>query len=294
MNQQQPPLPDQPQRPVGKAEVGFNKEAAVINEALRYVNEVAPSWVLEPTEVTVEQPANQSELLNSLATMLGSQQDAEKLQQHLKGNLDSIRRKQAQPEYEGFASLNIVAGYNLNDVRFPGDNLTEEEYKTLHDNSESYSETVDDPEQTNVMITGLLHATNAKVLRTDIVEGVIKKIYKGMLNGQPVYFEQSIVTRIRGANDANGEPKTILVRVFDVVSEKSARDDLNRLSTRDTDVLRSIGVEMPAQWSPEYNLDTYPNRSRMVETLQLYGAMNSVVEAGQDASQNTSEAGSSE
>ncbi|HKR82240.1 MAG TPA: hypothetical protein VJR27_04565 [Candidatus Saccharimonadales bacterium] len=286
MSQEQFPQPEQPQQPIehGQAESALNKDATAINEALRYVNEVAPSWVLEPTEVTVEQPANQDEILGTLDTMLGSQQDGEKLQQHLKSNLAMIRAKQAQPEHSGFGRLNIKAGYNLNDIRFEGDNLTKEEYETLRDDSWPEREIVDDPEQTNVMVTGLLHATGAEVLRSDVGEGGgIKKVYKGMLDGQPVYFEEMVLPRIRGEHDPNRETKTYLERTFNVVSEQTARHSLNTLSAEDADVLRSIGVEMPPLYSPEYNPDTYPNRSRMVETLQLYAAMNPVAETGQDA-----------
>lgn len=286
MAQEQFPQPEQPQQPIeqGQAENALNKDAAAVNEALRYVNEVAPSWVLEPTEVTVEQPANQDEILGTLDTMLGSQQDGEKLQQHLKSNLAMIRAKQTQPEHSGFGRLNIKAGYNLNDIRFEGDNLTKEEYETLRDDSWPEREIVDDPEQTNVMVTGLLHATGAEVLRSDVGEdGGIKKIYKGMLDGQPVYFEEMVLPRIRGEHDPNRETKTYLERTFNVVSEQTARHSLNTLSAEDADVLRSIGVEMPPLYSPEYNPDTYPNRSRMVETLQLYAAMNPVAEVRQDA-----------
>lgn len=286
MAQEQFPQPEQPQQPIeqGQAENALNKDAAAVNEALRYVNEVAPSWVLEPTEVTVEQPANQDEILGTLDTMLGSQQDGEKLQQHLKSNLAMIRAKQTQPEHSGFGRLNITAGYNLNDIRFEGDNLTKEEYETLRVDSSPELEIVDDPEQTNVMVTGLLHATGAEVLRSDVGEdGGIKKIYKGMLDGQPVYFWERVLPRIRGEHDPNRETKTYLERTFNVVSEQTARHSLNTLSAEDADVLRSIGVEMPPLYSPEYNPDTYPNRSRMVEILQLYAAMNPVAEVRQDA-----------
>lgn len=293
MSQEQFPQPEQPQTPIeqGQVESNFNKDQGVIQEALHYVNEVAPTWVLEPTEVTVEQPANQEELLGNLDSMLGTQQDSDKLQTHLQSNLAMIRSKQAQPEHYGFGRLNIKAGYNLNDLRQPGDNLTKEEYETLRDDSWPEREIVEDPEQTNVMVTGLLHATGAEVLRSDIGEdGGIKKIYKGMLDGQPVYFEEMILPRIRGDFDPNRETTTHLERTFNVVSEHTARHGLNTLSAKDADVLRSIGVELPALYSPEYNPDTYPNRSRMIETLQLYAAMNPVAEAGQDVSQNTAEA----
>jgi hypothetical protein len=125
------------------------------------------------------------------------------------------------------------------------------------------------------MVTGLLHATGAEVLRSDIGEdGGIKKVYKGMLDGQPVYFEEMVLPRIRGNFDPNRETTTHLERTFNVVSEHTARHSLNALSAKDADVLRSIGVEFPALYSPDYNPDTYPNRSRMIETLQLYATMN--------------------
>jgi hypothetical protein len=280
MSQEQFPQPEQ-QPPIeqGQVEGNFNKDETVIQEALHYVNEVAPTWVLEPTEVTVEQPANQEELLGNLDSMLGTQQDGDKLQTHLQSNLAMIRSKQVQPEHYGFGRLNIKAGYNLNDLRQPGDNLTKEEYETLRDDSWPERETVEDPEQTNVMVTGLLHATGAEVLRSDVGEdGGIKKLYKGMLDGQPVYFEEMILPRIRGDFDPNQETTTHLERTFNVVSEHTARHGLNTLSAKDADVLRSIGVELPALYSPEYNPDTYPNRSRMIETLQLYAAMNQTSE----------------
>lgn len=277
MTQEQFPQPEQPQTPIehGQVESNFNKDHAAIQEALQYVNEVAPTWVLEPTEVTVEQPSNQEELINNLDSMLGSQQDGDKLQRHLQSNLAEARRMQGQPEHYGFGRLNIKAGYNLNDLRQPGDNLTREEYETLRDDSWPERETVEDPEQTNVMVTGLLHATGAEVLRSDIGEdGGIKKVYKGMLDGQPVYFEEMVLPRIRGNFDPNRETTTHLERTFNVVSEYTARHSLNTLSAKDADVLRSIGVEFPALYSPDYNPDTYPNRSRMIETLQLYAVMN--------------------
>ncbi len=286
MSQEQFPQPEQPQTPIeqGQVESNFNKDQAVIQEALQYVNEVAPTWILEPTEVTVEQPANQEELIGNLDSMLASQQDGDKLQRHLQSNLSMIRGKQGQPEHYGFGRLNIKAGYNLNDLRQPGDNLTREEYETLRDDSWPERETVEDPEQTNVMVTGLLHATGAEVLRNDIGEdGGIKRVYKGMLDGQPVYFEEMILPRIRGDFDPNRETTTHLERTFNVVSEHTARHGLNTLSAKDADVLRSVGVEFPALYSPDYNPDTYPNRSRMIETLQLYAAMNPVGEYVQQA-----------
>lgn len=284
------PHAEQPQQPIeqGQAESALNKDAAVINEALNYVNEVAPNWVLESTEVTVEQPVDQAEELRTLDTMLGSQQEGEKLQQHLKSNLAMIRSMQTQPERGGFSRLKIKAGYNLNDIRFKGDNLTKEEYETLRDDSWPWREAIDDQEQANVMVTGLLHATGAEVLRSDVGEdGGIKKVHKGMLDGQPVYFEEMVLPRMRGENVTNRETKTYLERTFNVLSEHTARHALNTLSAKDADVLRSIGVELPPLYSPEYNPDTYPNRSRMIETLQLYAAMNPVIEAEQDDIQNT-------
>lgn len=292
MSQEQFPQPEQqPPLEHGQVESNFNKDASVVQEALRYVNEVAPTWVLEPTEVTVEQPADQEELVGNLDSMLGSQQDGEKLQARLQGNLAAVRQMQSQPEHYGFSRLGIKAGYNLNDLRQPGDNLTKEEYETLRDDSWPEREKVDDPEQTNVMVTGLLHATGAEVLRNDVGEdGGIKRLYKGVLDGQPVYFEEMILPRIRGEFDPNRETTTYLERTFNVVSEHTARHSLNTLSAEDADVLRSIGVEFPALYSPDYNPDTYPNRSRMIETLQLYAAMNPTAEVGhQTTTQNNAE-----
>lgn len=286
MSQGYLPQPEH-QRPTterGDAESSFTQDGMVVQEALRYVRETSPHWVLEPTEVTVEQPANQQELLDSLDSMLGSQQDGDERRRYLRGNLADMRIKQMQPEYSGFSRLNIKPGYNMDDLRHPGDNLTRKEYETLSDNSVPYREIVEDPEQPNVMVTGLLLATGAEIMRSDIGEdGAVKKVYKGMLDGKPVYFEERILPRIRGNSDPDRETTTHLERTFNVVSEHTARHSLNLLSAKDADVLRSIGVKLPALHSPEYHPDTYPNRSKMRETLELYAMMNPVAESGQGA-----------
>ena len=281
MSQEQFPEPKPPSSQGANGE-NFTRDPSSIRDALKYIEDAAPTWVLEPTEVTVEQPSNQAELLDSLDSMLGSQQDGDKLQQRLRGNLDMIRSLQAQPEHYGFGRLSIKAGYNVNDLLQPGDNLTREEYEKLRDDSWPEREIVDDPDQSNVMVTGLLLATGAEVLRSDVGEdGGIKKIYKGMLDGQAVYFEEMVSPRIRDDLDPNRETTTFLERTFSVVSEHSARHSLNTLSAKDADVLRSVGVELPASYSPDYNPDTYPNRSRMIETLRLFAAMNPAAESAE-------------
>lgn len=252
----------------------LDKDEAALSEATRYVTEFAPTWVLEPTGVTIEQPDNQVELIRNLDAMLGSKQDGDVLRKHLQVNLGKIRGMQTQPEHYGFGKLNVKAGYNLQELRQPGDNLTRDEYSALLDDSWPEREKVEDIDQPNVMVSGLLLATGAEVLRNDVSEdGGVKRIYKGMLDEKSVYFEEQIVPRSRGEFDPNREVTTHLERSFTVISEHAARLGLNALSTQDADVLRSIGVEVPALHSPEYNPDTYPNRSRMIETIQLYSAM---------------------
>lgn len=275
ISQEQPPSPEQ-QPPIAQEQVGgsFSKDPIAIQEALRYLDKVTPTWILEPTGVTVGQPSNQEEIANKLYSELGTKQDGNILQQGLESNLSKILSMQAQPERPGFGRLIIKAGYNLNNLRHTNDNLTREEYEILRDNSHRDREIIEGPEQVNVMITGLLLATGAKVLRNDIGEnGEIKKIYKGMFDNKPVYFQEMVSPHIRGGSSSDEQTTTYLERSFSVVSEYVARHSLNSLSSEDVNILRSIGVELPYLGSSDYNPDTYPNRPRMIEIIQLYATM---------------------
>lgn len=61
MSQEQSPSPEQ-QPLIAQKQAGdiLSKDPIAIQEALRYLDEAIPTWVLEPAEVVVEQPSNQS------------------------------------------------------------------------------------------------------------------------------------------------------------------------------------------------------------------------------------------
>lgn len=130
MSQEQSPSPEQ-QPLIAQKQAGdiLSKDPIAIQEALRYLDEAIPTWVLEPAEVVVEQPSNQKALIDSLRSMLMAMQDGNILQKSLESNLSKILSMQAQPDNPGFGRLAIKAGYNLNNLRHPNDNLTREEYE---------------------------------------------------------------------------------------------------------------------------------------------------------------------
>lgn len=248
----------------------FINNPANLREFLQYFEDAVPTWVLEPTEITVEQPDNQEELIGELFKKLSSQQDGKKLQQQLQLNLYMLKDEQEHPERpNSLSSLNIRAGHNLpDDLRQPGHKRTREEREKSMIATWEDREKIKKPEQPNVMVTGLLRATGAEVLRNDIGEdGHFRRIYKGMLDGQPVYFKEMIYSQEviwDFPTDPNPEITTHLARIFYVLSEQTARDELSVLSAEDLDVLRSFG----------YHPDTYPDRSRMIEIIQsLYADM---------------------
>lgn len=279
MSQEQFPQPEQPQQPPveqgRELENSFVKDAANIHEALNYIDEVEPKWVLEPTEVTVEQPQDQEQLLGNLDHMLSSQEGGDKLSAMLQGNLAAIRSK-IDAEGPGAAKLSLKAGFNMGELDTSG--MSKAEYHKHRRNGSTTEEYIDDPDQPNVMLTGLLLATGAENIRDDVAEGngTGKRVYKGMLEGKPVYFTENILPRV--VENEDGSKSTILERSVWAETEQSARHSLNSLSETDADVLKSIGVEMPMIGSSEYNQETYPNRSRMIETLRLYAAMNPMSE----------------
>lgn len=265
----------QPEYRADKVVGPFDKDKSLIQAALSYVEEASSMWALEPTEVVVVQPEDQDELIANLDSMLGSHREGGQLQRYLQGNLAVIRSKQSRARFSDRSVLNIKAGYDMKNLRYPGDNPTIEEYEVLGADVCPDREIVEDPDQTNIMVSGLLHATGANVIRDDLSEdGSVVKIYKGMLERRPVYFEEAVIPRTVGRYEPEGESRTVLDRSFHVITENMARFILNELSALDAEVLRSIGVEPPDMNSTDLNPDTYLNRSRMIDTVRLYAAMN--------------------
>jgi len=241
-----------------------------VEAAMHYVDEVSSSWILDPSVVTVEQPANQEELLENLDLMLSSYEDGEQLAALLTLNI-AVSKNIAGREGFNFGVIKIKTGFDMKMV--DTSELTNSEYYNLYRKSLSEAEYISDADQPNVMITGLLMATGAQLIRDDVSErggGMYIRVYKGMLEGEPVYFTENIIPHLAD-NEKGG---IILRRSFFVESEQAARFSLNTLSAEDEDVLKSIGVEIPRTYSSDYNSETFPTRSSMIETIKLYAAMN--------------------
>lgn len=251
---------------------GFNIDPVALQQALQYVDTEAPTWILEPTKKILEQPANQVELIRNLQTMLGTQQDGEERQRLMRANLVAMRGQQSSIGI-GFSRLHLLPGYDLNALLQPDIPVSKKEYDMLYTHSLTHHEIIEDTAQPNVIITGLLLATGAKILREDEGQQGKEVLYKGMFEGRPVYFEETVAVRKKKHLRSDGV-ETTLERSFTVLSEEAARHSLNRLSDRDAEVLHSVGIQIPEPDSSNYDPSNHPNRSRMIEILRLLDMIN--------------------
>jgi hypothetical protein len=118
----------------------------------------------------------------------------------------------------------------------------------------------------------LLISTGAVTLRDDIADGNTggDRVYKGMLQGKPVYIAEKI--RPHEQQNPDGTTQTEYVRTAWAETEQTAHHSLNALSDNDQAVLSSLGVEQPILGSAQDNIDNRMNRPRMAETINLYAA----------------------
>jgi hypothetical protein len=125
------------------------------------------------------------------------------------------------------------------------------------------------------MLSGLLHATGAEVLRDDLADGnsIGQRVHKGMIEGRAVYIVETIVPCSVGEGD--GEV-VIFERKLTAETEPTVRDSLDELSEIDKYVLSTVGVSVPNRGADDYNVATYPSRSRMLGILRMCEAMNPV------------------
>lgn len=250
----------------------FVKDEAAIQRAVEYVDRNESSWVLDPAGITVEQPDNQGELIHNLGHLLESKQDGDRLLSHLDENLSHIRAQLSENVSMASGRIKIKAGFDLQSMDTK--DLSRDEYNKLLTESFADQETIEDVDQPNLMLSGLLEATGAKLLRDDLADGngAGRRVYKGVFESKPIYFVENISTSTHTNED--GTRTTRLTRSVVTETEDMAQTTLDSLSENDVNVLRSIDVDLPMMGSSAYNPETYPTRSRMAETLRLYESMN--------------------
>lgn len=253
-----------------ESEALHNIDPAALSRALNYVLEGEKSWVLDPTSVTVQQPANQQELLQNLGHMLASETGGVRLLSFLDSNIHMIRGKQGRSNMHEFAPLFIRSAYSLENLRYPGDKLTPQEYESLGLAIKPEIEARDDTQNINTMVSGLLHLTGAVVLREATIDGARIISHKGMFEDEPVYFYEEEDPRhlSYGVHETKAKGSD---RIFGVLTEEASRYDLNRLSEEDMRVLQSVGIEKHDYDSPDFNPSTILNRGRMIQTIKLLG-----------------------
>jgi len=239
------------------------QEAQLAQQALKYVETAQPDWNLEPSEVEVTQPENQDQMLQALDSM-AQEEGGDLLARRQDANVAAARRSSENPN-GGFTRLNLEAGFNLHDHIEPG--MDRQAYYQLRNESDPTVEYVDTPDEHNLLFTGMLEATGAQPLRDDLAEGneTGSRIYKGMIDGKPVYFEEHVgpVTITE-----DGETKNKYARSVIVLSEASARTALNELSENEQAAMEELGYEQPIIGDPNYDQAIKPTRSNMRELVE--------------------------
>lgn len=273
MSEEQPPSDNRSSDLTPDASYAFEAPPEdALSMAVAYVDAARASWVLEPTDVELEQPENQQALLSNLEGLLAAQPEGQQLVTHLQRNLDEIRKVSASTERSS-AQLAFKAGFRSRE--FEWHDLSWNEINKVRQQGSTVSEHADefeDLEDTHLMIAGILEATGALVVRDDLAEGITQdgsRVYKGMLEGRAVYFVESF-RLLSGWAGSGTDPAGRWERTFSVHSEEMARLDLTRLSMRDREVLDSIGAQDRTAYLPAGERPRSPRRQDMIDIVHLY------------------------
>lgn len=244
----------------------FNQDPGAVRAAAEYIEAFEPTWVLDPTTVFVEQPRNQEVLVANLSILLLSCSDGARLQDFLGGNMRAISALAEHDNY-GSAVLHISAGVPPDELRASKIGVHE-----LNASSLTSVEFIENADEQNMMLSGLLEVTGATVLRDDFADGNARgsRIYKGILSGQSVYLHEFIAPY---DVECEGVTITRLRRSVWTESETAVRYSLGGLSARENQLFNSMGVELPAASDYTIHPETYIDRTRIGVIVRLYTSM---------------------
>lgn len=238
-------------KPLPLIEPSFHKDLTHLAEAAAYIDARQEDWEVDPAIVEIVLPAEQDQLRYNFAGMLEA--DTEK--GNMLKNLFDFNVTQIQMQHEG------ISGCTLLKIDCAQDDTNPKSSRR----ATRTAEIIQDPNEPNIMIDGLLAITGSQTLRDDIADGngTGTRIHKGIFGDTPIYFFEKI-------GPAVVDGKTTYRRCMYAATEQWVAAPFNALSDRDIDMVKLLEIDLSAMHDSIPRMD----RPRMIETIRLYAAFN--------------------